>query len=339
MDWIKDVAMLFIEWLLIMLIPLIIGIVIGWLLWYRKLRKASTERDTVTKELNTCRSEKDSISVSRTEELQAMKLRLEASRNEFDEKVKTKSLELDKWQADFEECQSDNEKLDLSYKEEIANLKGRLTELETALEATKDNEGKLEALDNQLVIIKSENIKALDGYKAEISKLEGTIDTSTTTITDLKAQLEESQKSQNLIQDNLTDCKATINSLESDLKTCIAEKEILISQSGEQMTLDIDLPKEMNKEDADLAFVKHLEEASKGIELDYEDDLKEISGVGPKMEKLLKAFGVQTFYQLSKLDNDGVAALNAKLDGFAGRIQRDNWVGQAKDLHIKHHDE
>lgn len=84
-------------------------------------------------------------------------------------------------------------------------------------------------------------------------------------------------------------------------------------------------------------FEKQLAEANKGIKLDYTDDLKIISGVGPKLEKMLYDFGITTFYQLSRLDNEGINALNEKIEFFPGRMERDNWIGQAEELHKKLH--
>ncbi len=62
------------------------------------------------------------------------------------------------------------------------------------------------------------------------------------------------------------------------------------------------------------------------------DDLKEINGVGPKLEKILNELGVTTFSQLSKLDvNEIVEAEDGTID-LAGRIKREDWVGQARKL-------
>ncbi len=87
------------------------------------------------------------------------------------------------------------------------------------------------------------------------------------------------------------------------------------------------------------AFERQMAEAKRGRILDYIDDLKRISGVGPKMEQLLHDFGLYTFYQISKLDDDGVEALNARLEFFSGRIKRDDWIGQAKRLHSELHED
>lgn len=61
------------------------------------------------------------------------------------------------------------------------------------------------------------------------------------------------------------------------------------------------------------------------------DDLKAISGVGPKLEKVLNDLGIWTYGQIAGLDGAEIAWLDDHL-GFSGRITRDDWVGQAKAL-------
>ena len=65
---------------------------------------------------------------------------------------------------------------------------------------------------------------------------------------------------------------------------------------------------------------------------DQVDDLKLISGIGPQMEQLLNSFGITSFAQLADLDKDGVATVDAALTDFPGRIERDEWVPQARGL-------
>ena len=64
---------------------------------------------------------------------------------------------------------------------------------------------------------------------------------------------------------------------------------------------------------------------------DKKDDLKVIVGIGPKFEKDLQKIGIHTFEQLSKLNEAGIEALEA-LTKSPGRVERENWVGQAKEL-------
>ncbi|MEO9529295.1 polyhydroxyalkanoate depolymerase [Roseibium sp.] len=61
------------------------------------------------------------------------------------------------------------------------------------------------------------------------------------------------------------------------------------------------------------------------------DDLKAISGVGPKLESALNEAGIFHFWQIAGLTADQIEALDSKLD-FRGRIARDNWIEQARLL-------
>ncbi|MDJ0994149.1 MAG: 50S ribosomal protein L21 [Dinoroseobacter sp.] len=61
------------------------------------------------------------------------------------------------------------------------------------------------------------------------------------------------------------------------------------------------------------------------------DDLKKLSGVGPALEKKLLAAGVTTFAQIAAWTEEDVAAFDEKLN-FKGRIEREGWIEQAKEL-------
>ena len=61
------------------------------------------------------------------------------------------------------------------------------------------------------------------------------------------------------------------------------------------------------------------------------DDLKLISGVGPKLEGVLNELGFWHFDQISKWTSDEIAWVDSRLK-FKGRIERDDWVGQATKL-------
>jgi len=61
------------------------------------------------------------------------------------------------------------------------------------------------------------------------------------------------------------------------------------------------------------------------------DDLKLISGVGPKIEKTLNGLGIYTFAQIANWKKAEREWVDAYLK-FSGRIERDDWVKQAKAL-------
>ncbi len=61
------------------------------------------------------------------------------------------------------------------------------------------------------------------------------------------------------------------------------------------------------------------------------DDLKQLSGVGPALEKKLHSAGVTTFAQVAAWTEADVAAMDEQLS-FKGRIEREGWIEQAKEL-------
>jgi len=62
------------------------------------------------------------------------------------------------------------------------------------------------------------------------------------------------------------------------------------------------------------------------------DDLKRIKGVGPKLEALLNRLGVFHFDQIAAWSEDEVAWVDDHIEGFKGRVSRDDWVTQAQNL-------
>ncbi len=61
------------------------------------------------------------------------------------------------------------------------------------------------------------------------------------------------------------------------------------------------------------------------------DDLKKISGVGPTLEGKLNALGITTYEQVAGLSKEEIAKVDDALS-FKGRIERDDWLTQAKTL-------
>ncbi|WP_386682043.1 50S ribosomal protein L21 [Loktanella sp. R86503] len=61
------------------------------------------------------------------------------------------------------------------------------------------------------------------------------------------------------------------------------------------------------------------------------DDLKQLSGVGPALEKKLHAEGITTFAQIAAWSDAEAEEFGEKLN-FKGRIQREGWIEQAKEL-------
>jgi large subunit ribosomal protein L22 len=60
------------------------------------------------------------------------------------------------------------------------------------------------------------------------------------------------------------------------------------------------------------------------------EDLKQLSGVGPAMEKKLNAEGITSIEQIAKMSKEEIAELDAKI-GVKGKIE-DTWQAEAKEI-------
>ena len=59
--------------------------------------------------------------------------------------------------------------------------------------------------------------------------------------------------------------------------------------------------------------------------------MKKISGVGPVLEEKLHSIGITKFEQIAKFKKADIEKVDERLN-FKGRIDRDEWIKQAKEL-------
>ena len=62
------------------------------------------------------------------------------------------------------------------------------------------------------------------------------------------------------------------------------------------------------------------------------DDLKQIKGVGPAIEKTLNELGIFRLSQIAEMSEYDIDRVAKRLKGFRSRIYREDWIGQARDL-------
>jgi predicted flap endonuclease-1-like 5' DNA nuclease len=126
---------------------------------------------------------------------------------------------------------------------------------------------------------------------------------------------------------------------EKKLKVIESEKHEL---NNRIVNLDgeiVDLHKSLNEKDTE---IEHLHIAQRKHFLDYnsfgtatkeeKDDLKMISGIGPFIEERLHIIDIYTFRQISKFTAQDIDKINVAIVYFSGRIERDEWVAQAREL-------
>ena len=107
-----------------------------------------------------------------------------------------------------------------------------------------------------------------------------------------------------------------------------SDAEVAAAVAGETATVAEAAPK------AEAAAVLQPEDFRRPAEIEKPespDDLKLISGVGPKLEQVLNGLGIWTFAQIADWKPEEAAWVDDYLQ-FSGRIGRDNWISQAGAL-------
>ncbi len=62
------------------------------------------------------------------------------------------------------------------------------------------------------------------------------------------------------------------------------------------------------------------------------DNLKAIKGIGPAIEKTLNELGIFRYAQVAEMSYYDIERVSNRLKGFKSRIEREDWVGQARSL-------
>lgn len=105
--------------------------------------------------------------------------------------------------------------------------------------------------------------------------------------------------------------------------TAGSQDQIQDAGDGHQETADDRIPVERDVLDETSGFS------------DDNDDLQQIKGIGPAFEKKLNDLGVCRFNQIAEMNEYEIDRVAQQLKGFRSRIYREDWLGQARDLHYK----
>jgi predicted flap endonuclease-1-like 5' DNA nuclease len=127
--------------------------------------------------------------------------------------------------------------------------------------------------------------------------------------------------------------KNRVDNLDTDnssLNRSLVEKDHDI----ESLHREIHDLKALHSMEAHIAQARHLlNYKSFGIAKETEkDDLTMISGIGPVIEERLYALDIYTFRQISKFTDRDIELIDDAILYFSGRIGRDEWVAQAREL-------
>jgi len=109
-----------------------------------------------------------------------------------------------------------------------------------------------------------------------------------------------------------------------------SEGEILVTKTGGDGEEDDRISTADTSDDSMLR--SSLREKFSGKDDDDVDDLQIIHGIGPVIERSLNDIGITSFNQLATLTRREIEEVAEILKIFPGRIERDNWIGNARRL-------
>ena len=176
--------------------------------------------------------------------------------------------------------------------------------------------------------------EAESNYQTDLMDKDAELATTQERTGDIEAQLSELGDAKSRLLEENESCKSTLRERELELEQLRDTIRTLEHQlQGE--TLDA-VPTDVSPPDA--------EEGSNGTEAvaseaasteDGSDDLKKISGVGPKLELLLHDLGVHSFRQVALWSEEEIDRVDAQLERFRGRIRREGWVESAREEFLR----
>ena len=82
-------------------------------------------------------------------------------------------------------------------------------------------------------------------------------------------------------------------------------------------------------------LIRQLRQASAGtmVQTVTRDDLKEIRGIGPALERKLRSHGIEHFAQLAAMSEEELAEVSTQLSIAPNMGRRQGWIRQARELH------
>lgn len=297
------------------IIPLIImfalGLLLGWLLWrWRRTWISTEEWETTHKQYNTLADEKSRLEAANAE--------LRSSNEALHDKVASANASL----ADSEaQLANANARAHASSKE-IANLRDSYASSVDKLSAAKQQlaglstgaaAGATAATASHRLGFAGSNASK-NATAEETEELQKSIDSNLQMIDGVGPKLETFLLDHGV--KSLTDVAAWTDADIARLSAEMGPPERIVSQDWVGQAKRI-LGGEVTKVE---------------VPMSQWDDLKIVKGIGPVLERWLHGRGIFTFAALAALSDSEIDALDHKLEDFPGRIKREEWVPQARQI-------
>ena len=238
---------------------------------------------------------------------------------EKDDKIFHLSRELTSWQSrvpPLVEKYQERDQQARALEEELKTARARIESFE---EMARANQTRIEPVDTDSL---------LDGMDASN---EPHSDTSAHAVAELQDQIldDDSDAAVEKEPEAVEEFTASDNEL--------LPEDILVEEDDDETVgepdADTDLDSQKAEDDLFTSVNKYLEDDPEPG--DDKDDLKQIKGVGPVIEKTLNELGILLFSQIAEMSESEIDRVAQRLKGFRSRIYREDWIGQARDLQFR----
>lgn len=237
---------------------------------------------------------------------------------------------------------------------EIARLRARTEELEPFRERSSRLEQELAQTRAQAASTLQSKDQELDRQQARITDIEAELARLRTQNQEDLARFTETVEQRD---QDIQRLRATVEELEV-FRSEVEKKDIALREAEERRVMDVS---EREEEIAALrkrlveyrvaqrhgAQAKSIGTADSGTHdnstsgrttgkhrTTQKDDLKQIHGIGPVMERVLNRMGMFTFRQIAEWKDQDVEQMASELNTFPDRIRHDNWIAGAKEQHF-----
>ena len=290
------------------------------------LRETFKRRDELQRQLKDFRVQLAATTDQRDKLQSAVEnreIRNKSSANEArekDDKIFHLSRELTSWQSrvpPLVEKFQERDKQARALEEELKTVKARIESFE---EMARANQTRIEPVDTDSL---------LDGMDASN---EPHSDTSAHAVAELQDQIHDEDDGDAAVE---KEPEAVEEFTASDNE--LLPEDILVEEDDDETAgepdADTDLDSQKAEDDLFTSVNKYLEDDPEPD--DDKDDLKQIKGVGPVIEKTLNELGILLFSQIAEMSEYEIDRVAQRLKGFRSRIYREDWIGQARDLQFR----
>lgn len=148
--------------------------------------------------------------------------------------------------------------------------------------------------------------------------------------------LAEFQSTQNALRARLEALEGKLNHLESENDELRSEMNALKASESAPLEMDRLAAPAATETEAEPTWNLGATETPRQVLIEpdvvQKDDLTQIDGIGPFLEKQLNETGIFTYEQISRWDGSDIHRITQQIRYFPGRIEREDWIGQANRL-------